>query len=96
MEQKKYPKQLYVKRLKAGQKVETKTGGFVMKNNETSIYISEDVTFKAGTTLYLNPIEEHFAKLVEIKKMDEDKAADSLAKCREYNQSHVVSVYSKK
>lgn len=52
-----------VTRLKKGQEVETKNGkSFTVNQDETSIYISEDVTLKKGDKIYLNPIPEEKRK----------------------------------
>ena len=89
-------KQLYVTKLQKGQVVKTPKSSFTVKADETSIYIPEDITLKAGDKLYLNPIKGVYEKLAEDGKMSQEEAESRIQQCKEYNQSHIVSIYSKK
>lgn len=93
------PKQtkFYVTKLNKGQKLKLAGGKEItIKNDETSVYISEDITLKKGDKLYLNKITDVVSRLQSEGKIDEDKAAEWLDRSKQYNQTHEVSVYRSK
>ena len=54
---------LNVTKLKKGQVIETASGkSFTVGQDETSIYIKEDISLKKGDKLYLNAIPEEDRK----------------------------------
>lgn len=67
---------LNVTKLKKGQVIETKSGKtFTVGQDETSIYINQDLTLKKGDKLFLNSIPEedrkynqtHYIKIARAK-----------------------------
>jgi hypothetical protein len=96
MAEKQKPTKFYVTKLNKGQKVKFGEKEIEIKNDETSIYISEDVTLKKGDKLYLNKVSDIVTRLQADDKISEEQASDWLARSKQYNQTHEVSIFRKK
>lgn len=88
-------KNMYVTKLKQGQKIKTAKSEFTVKEDEISIYVPEEITLKAGDKLYLNPVKNHFDRLANNGSITQEEAEKRVQQCQDFNQPYIVSVYSK-